>query len=35
MGAGILQQGGTEMQMDIRPSTTNVSGEPVRLGTSL
>lgn len=32
---GYSSRGGTEMQMDIRPGTTNVSGKPARLGTSL
>lgn len=32
---GYSSRGGTEMQMDITICTTNVSGEPVRLGTSL
>lgn len=32
---GYSSRGGTEMQMDIKPGTTNVSGEPERLGSSL
>lgn len=32
---GYSSRGGTEMQMDTKPGTINVSGEPERLGSSL